>query len=127
VEITMQIFKGINVVSLTVRNLAQAKRFYGEVLGLGTPAYDLPESGWIEWKTGNDANLAITPATGDFTPSHQTTIVFNVDDCHTAVAELRRRGVRCDDPVGVPDLVTYASFYDPDGNRLQMVSAPPEE
>jgi predicted enzyme related to lactoylglutathione lyase len=126
VEIAMRLFKGINVVSLTVRDLAQAKHFYSEVLGLGTPIYDLPEAGWIEWQSGNDANISIIPATDDFAPSHQTTIVFNVNDCHTAVAELHRRGVRCDDPVGVPGMVTYASFYDPDGNRLQMVSAPPE-
>jgi predicted enzyme related to lactoylglutathione lyase len=31
-----------------------------------------------------------------------------------------------DDPVGIPGMVTYASFFDPDGNRLQMTSAPPQ-
>jgi len=121
----MTFFKGINVVSITVSDLATAKAFYSEVLGLGAPAYDMPEIGWLEWRTGNDANLAITLAAEPFTPSQQTTVVLNVDSCHDAVAALRQRGVRCDDPVGVPDVVTYASFYDPDGNRLQMCSAPP--
>jgi predicted enzyme related to lactoylglutathione lyase len=124
-EDDMQVFKGINVVSVTVRDLAKAKAFYSDVLGFGKPAYDIPEAGWIEWRTGNDADISITPAEGPFTPSHSTTIVFSVDDCHSAVAELRKRGIRCDDPVGIPGMVTYASFYDPDGNRLQMASAPP--
>jgi len=122
----MKLFKGINVVSITVRDLTAAKRFYSEVLGFGDPTYDLPEAGWIEWQSGNDANLSIVPAEGDLIPGHHTTIVLNVDDCHAAVAELRRRGVTCDEPVGVPGMVTYASFYDPDGNRLQMASAPPD-
>lgn len=122
----MELFNGINVVSLTVSNLARAKTFYSDILGLGAPVYDMPEIGWIEWRTGNDANLAVTLVEGTFVPSHHTTVVFNVDDCHAAVAALRQQSVPCDDPVGVPGVITYASFYDPDGNRLQMCSAPPD-
>jgi len=121
----MHPFKGINVVSITVSDLAKAKTFYSDVLGLGAPSLDMPQASWIEWNTGNAADISITQAEGAFAPNHNITIVFNVDDCHTAVAELRKRGVRCDDPVGIPGMVTYASFYDPDGNRLQMASAPP--
>jgi hypothetical protein len=33
--------------------------------------------------------------------------------------------VRCEDPVDVPGLLTYCTFYDPDGNRLQPISGPP--
>jgi hypothetical protein len=35
----MQLFHGINVVSSTVSDLDQARRFYAEVLGFGTPIY----------------------------------------------------------------------------------------
>lgn len=124
-EGAMHLFKGINVVSLTVSDLARAKVFYSEVLGLVTPVYDMPEIGWIKWRTGNDANVAVTLAQTSFTPSIHTTVVFNVDDYHAAVAALRNRNVLCDEPIGVPGVVTDASFYDPDGNRLQMCSAPP--
>jgi hypothetical protein len=48
--------------------------------------------------------------------------VLSVDDCHKVVAELRRRGVTCDDPKVFPGFVTFASFYDPFGNRLQICS-----
>jgi hypothetical protein len=43
-------------------------------------------------------------------------VVLNVDDCHKACAELRQRGVRCDDPATFPGYVTFCSFYDPFGN-----------
>lgn len=125
----MQLFQGINVVSVAVPDLAQAKAFYADVLGLGTPLYDLLEAGWIEFATGGDGgNLALTTAEAGWQPSTSTTIVLNTADCHASCAELRSRGVRCDDPVVFPGFVTWCSFYDPFGNRLQMCSpAPPAE
>jgi predicted enzyme related to lactoylglutathione lyase len=121
-------FKGINVVSLTVPDLEAGRQFYGEVLGLGRPTYDFPEQGWIEFSTGAPgAGMAIIPSEEVFVPSRDTTIVLNVDDCATAVADLRQRGVRCDDPIAVPGMVTYANLYDPFGNRLQICSSAPRE
>ena len=43
----------------------------------------------------------------------------------TACEAPRARGVRCDDPVVFPGYVTYCSFYDPFGNRLQMCGPAP--
>ena len=124
----MNPLKGINVVSISVPDLGEARRFYRDVLGLGEPLYDLPEAGWIEFSSGSPAgNIAVTTASEGWSPSTGTTIVFNVDDCHSACEELRRRGVRCEDPVVFPGYVTYCSFYDPFGNRLQMCSPAPEE
>jgi hypothetical protein len=37
---------------------------------------------------------------------------------------LRKRGVKCDDVIALPGMVTYANFYDPDGNRLQITVHP---
>lgn len=117
-------FEGINVVSIAVPDLAAAKRFYGEVLGLGAPLYDLPEDGWIEFGTGGaGGNLSLVPAPPGWKPSENVTIVLNVADCEVAVAALRARGVRCDDAQVFPGYVVYASFFDPFGNRLQMCSA----
>ena len=59
----MQLFKGINVVSISVTDLDLAREFYGKVLGLGIPLYDLPEMGWIEFSTGAPyGNIALTLA-----------------------------------------------------------------
>lgn len=122
----MPLFQGINVVSITVGDLDAGREFYASVLGFGPPLYDLPESGWLEFQTGAPAgNIALVPAEPGWAPSSATTIVFNTADCHASCAELRARGVRCDDPVVFPGYVTYCSFYDPFGNRLQMCSAPP--
>lgn len=119
----MQLFSGINVVSISVTDLDRARTFYRDTLGLGPPIYDLPEAGWIEFSTGASAgNLSVTLAEPEWKPSFGTTIVLNVADCHAAAAELRSRGVKCDDPVVFPGYVTFASFYDPFGNRLQMCS-----
>jgi catechol 2,3-dioxygenase-like lactoylglutathione lyase family enzyme len=123
----MQLIAGINVVSLSVPDLEAARIFYADVLGLGAPLYNLPEASWIEFATGGPGgNLALTAAEADWRPSHGTTVVLNTADCFAACAELRSRGVRCDDPVVFPGYVTYCSFYDPFGNRLQLCSPPPE-
>lgn len=66
-------------------------------------------------------NPAVTLAEPGWTPSPPTTVVPNPDDCHAA------RGVRCADPVVFPGCVTFRSFYDPFGNRLQMCSPAPAE
>jgi catechol 2,3-dioxygenase-like lactoylglutathione lyase family enzyme len=46
----VKIFEGINVVSLSVTDLDDARRFYRDVLSLGEPLYDLPDAGWIEFR-----------------------------------------------------------------------------
>jgi predicted enzyme related to lactoylglutathione lyase len=119
------LFKGINVVSITVPDLDAARVFYRDKLGLGEPLFDIPDIGWIEFGTGaHSGNIAITlPEDGaSFAPSHHTTLVLNVEDCEAAVRELRSRGIECGDPVPVPGMVTYAHVFDPFGNRLQVVS-----
>lgn len=40
-------FRGVNVVSISVPDLAAARTFYSKVLGLGAPVYDLADAaGW---------------------------------------------------------------------------------
>jgi predicted enzyme related to lactoylglutathione lyase len=124
----MHPFHGINVVSIAVPDLQRAREFYRDVLGLGTPIHDLPEAGWIEFGTGragNGGNLALIRAPEGWQPTTGTTVVFDTPDCIAACAQLRARGVRCDEPELFPGFLTWCSFYDPFGNRLQMCSAAP--
>ncbi|HEU4451915.1 MAG TPA: VOC family protein [Longimicrobium sp.] len=124
----MQIFRGINVVSIQVPDLDRAREFYRDTLGFGEPLYDLPEAGWIEFASGGaSGNVAVTSAEPGWAPNTGTTLVLDVEDCHAACAELRARGVRCDDPVVFPGYVTFCSFHDPFGNRLQMCGPAPAE
>lgn len=123
----MDLFHGINVVSIAVPDLDAARHFYGVTLGLGPPLYDLPDAGWIEFSCGaSGGNIAVTLADNASGRSLSTTVVLNTEDCHRACGELRVRGVRCDDPVVFPGYVTYCNFYDPFGNRLQMCSPAPK-
>jgi predicted enzyme related to lactoylglutathione lyase len=123
-----QIFDGINVVSICVPDLDVAREFYRDVLDLGEPLYDLPDAGWIEFRSGSSSgNIAVTKAPPDWQASAGTTIVLNVKDCRVAWEELKRRSVRCEEPVVFPGYVTFCSFYDPFGNRLQMCSPAPAE
>lgn len=119
----MTLFHGINVVSLSVPDLGAARDFYGNVLGLGAPLYDMPEIGWVEFGSGGGGgNIAVTTNEPAQPLSTRTTIVLNTRDCFESCAELRRRGVRCEEPIVVPGVITYCTFYDPFGNRLQMCS-----
>jgi catechol 2,3-dioxygenase-like lactoylglutathione lyase family enzyme len=95
----MALFRGINVVSIPVADLDRGREFYRDVLGLGTPVYDLPEAGWIEFATGGAGNLAITTAPEGWAPVEGITVVLDTADCDAACAgsPLRRPG-------GVPGL-----------------------
>ncbi|QQA42077.1 VOC family protein [Pelagovum pacificum] len=118
-------FKGINVVSIPVPDLAAARTFYSETLGLGEPLFDLPDDGWIEFSTGAPgSNLSITTAPDGWQPSDDTVcIVLNVEDTAAAVQDLTSRGITCSEAATVEGMVTFASFHDPFGNKLQICSA----
>ena len=122
----MKLFKNINVVSYNVSQWEQAKQFYGETLGLGAPAFLSDEFGWAEYGGENETHLALNKSDSVPAGSGGATVVFAVDDAYQAVEELRKRGVRCEDVVPIPGMVTYATFYDPEGNKLQMAGPPPE-
>lgn len=124
----MSLLQGINVVSISVPDLAKGREFYQNVLGFGEPVYNYPEAGWIEFNPGaQSGHIALTNAEDGWQPSSSITIVLNTEDCAAACKALREKGVRCDDPVGIPGMVTYFNFYDPFGNRLQGCSAPPPQ
>jgi len=124
------LLKHLDVVSYTVSDWQRAKKFYGETLGLPVAAFISDEVGWMEFGEKDHTHLAIglwegpgsMPARGN----NGATAVFSVDDAYQAIEELRRRGVKCDDVIAIPEMVTYANFYDPDGNRLQIAGPPPK-
>ena len=115
-------------ISYAVTDWERAKRFYKETLGLPVLGGEVEVEGWMEFGDMEGAHLAIMPWPGPGplpSPEGGGLAIFSVDDAVQAVAELRKRGVRCDDPIPVPGMVTWANFYDPDGNRLQVAGPPP--
>lgn len=125
----MGIFQKPNLASLNVTDWQRAKKFYGETLGLPV-AWELnDDAGWIQYGDPNGAQLALNLWRGPDpfpTGGGGATIIFSVDDAYKTIEELRRRGVRCEDVQAIPEMVTYANFFDPDGNRLQVAGPAPK-
>jgi predicted enzyme related to lactoylglutathione lyase len=121
----MSVFKNVAVVALYVRNWEAAKKFYSEVLEWPV-AYSSDEVGWIEYGQENEAHVAINRwDDARPIPTSGATLVFTVDDPYQVTEALRLKGVRCDDVVHIPGVVTYGTFYDPEGNRMQFAGNEP--
>jgi predicted enzyme related to lactoylglutathione lyase len=119
----------LSIVSLPVSDWQRAKSFYTETLGLPVARITSDEIGWMEFGEEDNVHLAIYlwEDKANFPQSKNGCVpIFAVVDAHAAIAELRRKGVRCEDPIGIPDMVTAANFFDPDGNRLQVAGPPPK-
>jgi catechol 2,3-dioxygenase-like lactoylglutathione lyase family enzyme len=115
-------FRDLNVVYYYVTDLARARKFYSETLGLPIAA-EVPGIEWIEFGLPNQTHLALNtwqdratmpPAVGG------ATVTFGVDDARGVIAALRAKGVRCDEVDEISGMVVIGTFYDPDGNRLQI-------
>ncbi len=123
----MSVLKHVYAIQYFVKDWQRAKGFYGETLGLPSlRAAD--EVGWAEFGDREQTHIALSlwQDASKPMPVNGAVAIFSVDDTHAAVSELRARGVKCDDPVGVPGMVTYADFYDPEGNRLELAGPPPK-
>ena len=119
----MSQFKNVNVVYCYVRDWAGAKKFYRELLEWPV-AYSDDNVGWEEYGLEKETHLAINRwDSPDAMPLVSATTVFTVEDAYKTTANLRGRGIQCDDVVHIPGVVTYGTFYDPEGNRFQFASS----
>ena len=123
----MSLFKNVNVVSLDVVDWEKAKQFYRDLLGWPV-AFSDDNAGWEEYGADGEAHVSITlwrdPKT--LPPKRGgTTLVLSVEDAHAVTAALRARGIKCDDVMDIPGMVSYGAFYDPEGNMIQFASMVP--
>jgi len=111
----------LNKVAFTmypVRDMARARAFYEETLGLG-PSRNGPTSPWVEFDLPGGGCLAITTVTQE-EPSAKAggTIAFEVDDLPALVADLKAKGVQIpEDDIESP-VCRMAVCLDPDGNSI---------
>ena len=109
---------------LPVKDLARARRFYEQQLGLETGAAK-PDGKFVYHCGGTE--IALFPK-AEGTSAKHTALSFKVDDIARAIAELKGRGVRFAD-YDFPDFKTVehvcvlgsekaAWFEDPEGNIL---------
>lgn len=123
------LLKSLADVSYLVSDWQRAKKFYSEMLGLPVAAFISDDVGWMEFGEKDNTHLAISLWRGpEPLPKGDggAVAIFSVEDAYAVIEELRRRGVGCEDVVAIPEMVTYANFYDPDGNRLQVAGLPPK-
>ena len=112
--------------SFSVRDLEQAKKFYGQTLGLEISETD--EGLILQTKGGNDVFIYPKP---DHIPATFTVLNFVVDDVDKAVDELAKMGIRFQiydegelktDKRGVfQGKPRIAWFRDPAGNFLSIL------
>jgi catechol 2,3-dioxygenase-like lactoylglutathione lyase family enzyme len=115
------VIQSLDHVYYWVSDLDRAVEFYGDVVGLRLARREGPS--WAMFDAGSDVRLALHGATeGRPIETGGATAVFRVDDLDSARADMEGKGVRFDERVGeVEGYARFASFFDPDGNRLQII------
>jgi catechol 2,3-dioxygenase-like lactoylglutathione lyase family enzyme len=111
---------GLSYVSLPVGDLAVAKRFYGETLGL-KPRLEMKT--WLEFDAG--FTLALYPAEAGERRGGE--VAFTVKGLAAYVEKLKSRGIAFPHGIETFKLATgsgkLARFEDPFGNKLELVEA----
>ncbi len=116
-------FNGKMTLSTQCKDRAASGEWYKKHLGFEL-LYDVPEIGWCELSTyvpGVNIGLSEveSPKVGQ-----GPVPTFGVDDIDSAREKLESAGVRFDgDTITIPDMVSLATFYDPDGNALMLFQA----
>ena len=110
----------VDYVRVPVRDIEQAKHFYGDLLGLRQNP-NSPSDDWIEYEAGNVTLAVMTPHTHDyeFAPLPPSTIALRVRDVAAAKAALEAAGVEVAD-MWDSGVCNGAGVSDPDGNRILL-------
>jgi predicted enzyme related to lactoylglutathione lyase len=122
----MSQFQNVNVVYYYVKDWERAKKFYRETLEWPV-AYSDDQVGWEEYGVEGQTHVAINrweegePPVG----AGGGTCTFSVEDVFKTTEALRAKGVKCKDPLVIPGVVAYGTFFDPEGNRLQFAGMTP--
>ncbi|HYT10577.1 MAG TPA: VOC family protein [Mycobacteriales bacterium] len=111
--------------SFAVKDVREAKDFYGRTLGLRVS--EEPRLGLLRLHVTGDRGVLLYPKP-DHVPAAFTVLNFVVDDIDRAVDELVERGVRFErydvpktDDKGIDRAEHVAWFTDPAGNILSVV------
>jgi predicted enzyme related to lactoylglutathione lyase len=121
-------FKNVNVVYHYVTDWAGGKKFWGDLLEWPV-AYESDEAGWMEWGMDNMTHVAINKwdEPGPAPIGRGGTLTLTVEDVYKTSEALKKRGIKVDDVLHIPNIVLIGTGYDPEGNRFQFVQegAPP--
>jgi predicted enzyme related to lactoylglutathione lyase len=110
----------VDYIRVPVDDIEQAKRFYGDVLGL--PRNErLHHDDWIEYEASNVTLAVMTPETHDseFAALPPATIAFGVPDVAAAKSALESKGVKVGE-MWDSGVCHGAGVSDPAGNRILL-------
>jgi catechol 2,3-dioxygenase-like lactoylglutathione lyase family enzyme len=110
----------VDYIRVPVKDIEEAKHFYGEVLGLAENP-NSPADDWIEYEVGNVTLAVITPHTHDyeFTPLPPGTLALRVPDVADAKAKLEAAGLEVND-MWDSGVCHGAGVRDPSGNPILL-------
>ena len=117
--------KGIGFVAIPVTDIARARSFYEQLLGLQL-SEKMMGGQWLEY-TIRDNTLAIASIGDEWKPSDQgTSAALEVENFDEAITQLRNQGVPfAAEPFETP-CCQMAVVQDPDGNKLIIHKLKPE-
>jgi predicted enzyme related to lactoylglutathione lyase len=119
----------LNTARIFVRDMARAREFYGQKLGLRIRAENLA-GGYCVFDAGNcelvvESVAADAPAEDQALVGRFTGLSFQVPSIHVAHQDLVARGVVFTGPPALQHWGgTLATLSDPEGNQLQIVQRP---
>jgi catechol 2,3-dioxygenase-like lactoylglutathione lyase family enzyme len=110
----------VDYVRVPATEIDEAKRFYGELLGLRENP-NSPGGDWIEYEAGNVTLAVMTPHTHeyDFAPLPPATIALRVRDVAAARAKLEAAGLDVGE-VWDSGKCNGVGVTDPAGNRILL-------
>lgn len=113
----------IGQIAITVRDVAAAKRFYADVLGL-RPLFDAGPN--LSFLAAADVRLMLTTPQGHGEVSKNSVLYFRTPKIEADFAEIVRRGAPAESaphPVAkLPDHELWLGFVrDPDGNLVGLM------
>ena len=110
----------VDYVRVPATDIEEAKRFYGEVLGLRENP-NSPGGDWIEYEAGNVTLAVMTPHTHEyeFEPLPPATIALRVPDVAGARATLEAAGLDVGE-VWDSGKCSGVGVTDPAGNRILL-------
>ena len=110
--------RDVHHVSLNVGDVAEAGRFYREVLGLEQitrPDFGVPGM----WLQAEQVQVHLIEVDDHVAPDGQH-FALAVDDLDGAVAELTAAGVTVSEPIEIPGAGRQAFLHDPSGNMIEL-------
>jgi len=121
------VIQGMEAVTVHIRDIGRARRFYSEVLGLKEVSF-IPRASRAAFAIPGTTTLLtmhiLGEGEGGREPGTVSGIVFSHADPKGACAEIRRRGgTIVDEPETFPTvlgMVTLGVFADPDGNQFVL-------